>query len=220
MAKILIAEDERDIRELIEFTLTALASHQVFKAADGVEAVEIALRVMPDLIMMDVRMPRMTGYEACKILKQNDAAKNIPIVFLSAKGQETEIDTGLDVGAYDYILKPFAPYELANRVSEILKRFEKESKAATPAAPTPPPPPGTAEAVGAKPPASTGTPAATPPPSPGAAEAVGAKPPASTGAQPAAVPSTDAPGKPGTDTPATDSSANVQTKDANPPTRP
>jgi DNA-binding response OmpR family regulator len=125
MAKILIAEDERDIRELIEFTLTAYAGHQVFKAANGAEAVELAPQVMPDLIMMDVRMPKMTGYEACKALKQIDAVKDIPVVFLSAKGQEAEIDTGMDAGAYDYILKPFAPVDLASRVAEILERFQK-----------------------------------------------------------------------------------------------
>lgn len=122
MAKILIAEDERDIRDLIEFTLT-FAGHQVFKAANGAEAVELAPKVMPDLIMMDVRMPRMTGYEACRQIKQIDAVKNIPIVFLSAKGQESEIDTGLDAGAYDYILKPFAPMDLTKRVGEILSKF-------------------------------------------------------------------------------------------------
>jgi two-component system alkaline phosphatase synthesis response regulator PhoP len=127
MAKILIAEDERDIRELIEFTLTAYAGHQVFKASNGVEVVELAPQVMPDLIVMDVRMPRMTGYEACKALKKIDSVKDIPVVFLSAKGQESEIDTGLDAGAYDYILKPFAPVELATRVGEILKRFEKSA---------------------------------------------------------------------------------------------
>jgi CheY-like chemotaxis protein len=183
MAKILIAEDERDIRELIEFTLTALASHQVFKAADGVEAVEMATKVLPDLIMMDVRMPRMTGYEACKILKQNDAVKNIPIVFLSAKGQETEIDTGLDMGAYDYILKPFAPYELASRVSEILDRFEKSAKAAAPtapatapAAPTPSAPSAPAAPVEpAAPPVAASVPAAASAPATGAGAATDAK---------------------------------------------
>src|SRR5215475_1227359 len=134
MAKILIAEDERDIRELIEFTLTAYAGHQVFKAANGAEAVELAPQVLPDLIMMDVRMPRMTGYEACRELKKIDSVKDIPVVFLSAKGQESEIDTGLDAGAYDYILKPFAPDQLAKRVSEILEKFANQPK---PAAPSP-----------------------------------------------------------------------------------
>jgi two-component system alkaline phosphatase synthesis response regulator PhoP len=125
MAKILIAEDERDIRDLIEFTLSAYAGHQVFKASNGAEAVEMAPQVLPDLIMMDVRMPRMTGYEACVAMKKIDTVKDIPVVFLSAKGQESEIDTGLDAGAYDYILKPFAPAELASRVAEILKKFNK-----------------------------------------------------------------------------------------------
>jgi CheY-like chemotaxis protein len=125
MAKILIAEDERDIRELIDFTLTTIAGHQIFKATNGVEAVEMAPQVMPDLIMMDVRMPRMTGYEACREMKKIDAIKDIPVVFLSAKGQEAEIDTGLDAGAYDYILKPFSPMDLAQRVTEILQKFRR-----------------------------------------------------------------------------------------------
>jgi CheY-like chemotaxis protein len=98
MAKILIGEDERDIRELIEFTLTAYAGHQVFKAANGVEVVEMAPKVMPDLIMMDVRMPRMTGYEACRELKNIEAVEH-PVVFLSAKGQEGEIDNGFVGGS-------------------------------------------------------------------------------------------------------------------------
>lgn len=125
MARILIAEDERDIRDLIEISLTLFAKHEVIKAANGAEAVELAPKVMPDLIMMDIRMPRMTGYEACKAMKQIDGVKDIPVVFLSAKGQDTEIETGFDVGAYDYILKPFAPEELATRVAEILRKFNK-----------------------------------------------------------------------------------------------
>ncbi len=122
MAKILIAEDERDIRDLIEFTLR-YAGHEVVKAANGAEAVDLAPQVRPDLILMDVRMPRMTGYEACRALKDIDDVKNIPVVFLSAKGQEIEMNTGLDAGAYDYILKPFAPDQLTARISEILKKF-------------------------------------------------------------------------------------------------
>jgi DNA-binding response OmpR family regulator len=122
MAKILIAEDERDIRDLIEFTLR-YAGHEVVKAANGAEAVELAPQVKPDLILMDVRMPRMTGYEACRALKEIEDVKNIPVVFLSAKGQENEMNTGLDAGAYDYILKPFAPDQLTTRIAEILKKF-------------------------------------------------------------------------------------------------
>ncbi len=122
MAKILIAEDERDIRDLIEFTLK-FAGHEVVKAANGAEAVELAPTVMPDLIMMDVRMPKMTGYEACKAIKEIESVKNIPVVFLSAKGQDSEIDTGLEAGAFEYILKPFSPELLTRRIAEILAQF-------------------------------------------------------------------------------------------------
>src|SRR4029450_11786480 len=119
MAKILIAEDERDIRDLVAFTLR-FAGYEVFAAANGEEAVEMAPNVNPDLILMDVRMPRMTGYEACKIMKANPDLKDIPIVFLSAKGQETEIQQGLEVGAEEYLLKPFAPDQLTARIKTIL----------------------------------------------------------------------------------------------------
>jgi len=90
MAKILIAEDERDIRDLVAFTLR-FAGHEVFTATNGEEALEMAPKVTPDLILMDVRMPRMTGYEACKAMKGNPDLKDIPVVFLSAKVQENEI---------------------------------------------------------------------------------------------------------------------------------
>jgi DNA-binding response OmpR family regulator len=123
MAKILIAEDERDIRDLIDFTLK-YAGHEVVKAANGAEAVELAPQVKPDLILLDVRMPRMTGYEACRALKAMDVVKDIPVIFLSAKGQQNEMDTGLDAGAYDYILKPFAPDQLTRRIAEILAKFD------------------------------------------------------------------------------------------------
>jgi len=119
MAKILIAEDEPDIRDLIVFTLQ-LSGYEVIATADGVEAFQRALTEIPDLIMMDVRMPRMTGYEACAKMKHMDELKHIPVVILSAKGQESEIQTGLNVGAYEYILKPFAPDELIQRVKKIV----------------------------------------------------------------------------------------------------
>ena len=119
MAKILIAEDEKDIRELIVFSLQ-FAGFDVVPAVDGQDAVEKALEVKPDLIMMDVRMPRMTGYEACAKMKTMDEIKDIPVVILSAKGQESEIQTGLNAGAYEYILKPFAPDDLIQRVKDII----------------------------------------------------------------------------------------------------
>ena len=124
MAKILIAEDERDIRDLVAFTLR-FAGHEVFTATNGEEAVDMAPKVNPDIILMDVRMPRMTGYEACKLMKQNPDLKDIPIVFLSAKGQEAEIQQGLDAGAEEYLLKPFAPDQLTSHVKAILAKFGK-----------------------------------------------------------------------------------------------
>ncbi len=119
MAKILIAEDEPDIRALIQFTLQ-FAGHEVVTAKNGAEALEAALQVIPDLILLDIRMPQMTGYEACEKMKQEDTIRHIPVVFLSAKGQEHEIQTGLDLGAAEYLLKPFAPDDLTRRVQEIL----------------------------------------------------------------------------------------------------
>jgi two-component system alkaline phosphatase synthesis response regulator PhoP len=124
MAKILIAEDERDIRDLITFTLT-FGGYQVVAAANGEEALEKARVEIPDLIMMDVRMPKMTGYEACQEMKKDDRIKHIPVVFLSAKGQESEVATGLDVGAVEYILKPFSPDELTTRVKVLLQKYGK-----------------------------------------------------------------------------------------------
>ena len=122
MAKILIAEDEPDIRTLIQFTLQ-FAGHEVVPVKNGAEAVESALIEKPDLILMDVRMPQMTGYEACAKIKQEDSIKDIPVVFLSAKGQEKEIQEGLDLGAAEYLLKPFAPDSLTERVQQLLDQY-------------------------------------------------------------------------------------------------
>ncbi|MBN1370976.1 MAG: response regulator [Anaerolineaceae bacterium] len=125
MAKILIAEDEPDIRDLVTFTLR-FAGHEIVAVTNGAEAVEAAKEVMPDIILMDVRMPRMTGYEACAAMKADPAIADIPVVFLSAKGQENEIQTGLSAGASEYLLKPFAPMELSERVNELLQKYGKK----------------------------------------------------------------------------------------------
>ena len=124
MTKILIAEDEPDIRELVAFTLR-FAGYEVVTAANGEEAVQQAVKELPDLALMDVRMPRMTGYDACRAMKANPELKDIPVVFLSAKGKEGEIATGLEAGAEEYLLKPFAPDQLTERVRAILTKFGK-----------------------------------------------------------------------------------------------
>ena len=124
MTKILIAEDEPDIRELVAFTLR-FAGYEVIVAHNGEEAVQLAARELPDMALMDVRMPRMTGYDACRAIKAHPDLSEMPVVFLSAKGQEAEIESGLDAGAEEYLLKPFAPDQLIERVRAILVRFGK-----------------------------------------------------------------------------------------------
>jgi DNA-binding response OmpR family regulator len=119
MAKILIADDERDIRDLVAFALR-FAGYEVLTTSNGEEAVRAVLEEAPDLILLDVRMPRMTGYEACRQIKEQPGTQDIPIVFLSAKGQEAEVNAGLQLGAVEYIVKPFSPDDLLTRVKAIL----------------------------------------------------------------------------------------------------
>ena len=125
MAKILIAEDEPDIRSLVAFTLK-FAGHTVVDVSNGADAVTTAKAEQPDLILMDVRMPRMTGYEACQAMKADPATAAIPVAILSAKGQESEIRDGLDAGASEYLLKPFSPMELTEKVAELLQKFARK----------------------------------------------------------------------------------------------
>ena len=119
MTTILVAEDERDIRELIAFTLK-YHGFEVITAENGEQALQLAAEAKPDLLLLDVRMPRLTGYEVCQKVKERDDLRRIPVVFLSAKGQESEILQGRQAGAVDYILKPFSPQELADRLKAVL----------------------------------------------------------------------------------------------------
>lgn len=121
---ILVAEDEQEIRELIFFSLQ-FAGFEVITVPNGQEAVEKAVEVMPDLILLDVRMPKMDGFETCKVLKQQAQTKDIPVVFLSAKGQAEDIKKGYEVGAEAYFLKPFAPEELPQRLIKVLIKYGK-----------------------------------------------------------------------------------------------
>lgn len=124
MAKIVIAEDEPDIRELIAFTLR-FAGHEVITGNNGEEGYLLTQREHPDLVMLDVRMPKLTGYEACKRIKAEPELASIPVLFLSAKGQESEIEQGMAAGAEDYLLKPFAPDQLVERVKQVLAKYQK-----------------------------------------------------------------------------------------------
>ncbi|HID89323.1 MAG TPA: response regulator [Anaerolineae bacterium] len=121
MTKILVAEDEKDIRELIAFTLR-FAGYDVVLANNGAEALERVSQEKPALVLLDVRMPKMTGYEVCRRLKENPETEKIPVVFLSAKGQDREVQEGYESGAVDYIIKPFVPDELIAQVKRILEQ--------------------------------------------------------------------------------------------------
>ena len=121
MARILAAEDEPDIRRLIALTLE-YNGFEVVSVNDGFEAVTAAKGGGFDLILLDVRMPRITGYDACRQIKELTVTKDTPIVFLSAKGQESEVEAGLEAGADEYILKPFAPNDLVERINFYLDK--------------------------------------------------------------------------------------------------
>ncbi|MEJ7778795.1 MAG: response regulator transcription factor [Daejeonella sp.] len=119
--KILIVDDEPDIRELIEYNLKK-EGYQVFTATNGQEAVAEAKRVIPDLIILDIMMPKMDGIEACRILRTMNEFKNTFMVFLTARSEEYSEIAGFNVGADDYIAKPIKPRALTSRVNAILRR--------------------------------------------------------------------------------------------------
>ena len=119
MSRILIADDEPHIRKLVSFTL-GNRGYEIVQACDGGEAVTLAGQTQPDLILLDVMMPVMTGYDALRVLKADPATADIPVVMLSAKSQKTEVEEGLACGAREYICKPFTPKDLVQRVGELL----------------------------------------------------------------------------------------------------
>ncbi len=119
MTRILAVDDEPHILKLVSFSLSS-KGFDVIEASDGLTAVEIAEREQPDLILLDVMMPVLDGYEACRRLKANPATQAIPVVMLSAKSQKAEQAIGLEAGALDYICKPFTPKDLVEQVRGFL----------------------------------------------------------------------------------------------------
>jgi two-component system phosphate regulon response regulator PhoB len=120
-AKILVADDEPDALELIEVNLKG-AGYEVLVAADGREALQKARATMPDLILLDIMLPEMDGLEVCKALRRDAATSLLPIIMLTARTAEIDRVLGLELGADDYITKPFSPRELILRVKNVLKR--------------------------------------------------------------------------------------------------
>ena len=119
MSRILVAEDEPYILRMLEFKLNSLG-HEVIRAVDGGEALELAARESPDLVLLDVMMPVLDGYQVLRKLKSDDKTKDIPVIMLTAKGQEKDIVTGIEAGAVDYVTKPFSFVELIARVNRAL----------------------------------------------------------------------------------------------------
>lgn len=122
-ATILIIEDEPDIRELARYNLQR-EGYDVLEAATGEEGITRARNESPDLILLDLMLPGIDGVDVCKRLKTEAATKSCPVVMVTAKGEESDIVTGLEVGADDYITKPFSPKVLVARVRAVLRRAE------------------------------------------------------------------------------------------------
>jgi DNA-binding response OmpR family regulator len=120
-SKILVVDDEPEAVELVEFNLKG-AGYEVSTAGDGAEALNKARRIQPNLVILDVMMPEIDGMEVCKLLRRDPATSTIPIIMLTAKASEVDRVLGLELGADDYVVKPFSPRELVLRVKKILER--------------------------------------------------------------------------------------------------
>jgi len=125
--KILLAEDEEDIRKVAQISLQFRGGWVVTLATDGEECLLKAAQERPDLILLDCMMPKLDGYETCRRLKQDPALREIPVIFLTAKSQESEVRKGLALGAVGYLIKPFNPMSLAAEIREILESDQAAS---------------------------------------------------------------------------------------------
>ncbi|HPB32942.1 MAG TPA: response regulator transcription factor [Candidatus Sumerlaeota bacterium] len=125
MKTILIIEDERDLLDLVAFNLEK-EGYRVETALDGPGGLEAARRILPDLVLLDLMLPGMLGTEICKILKKSEKTSRIPVIMLTAKGEEIDRVVGFEVGADDYVVKPFSNRELMLRVKAVLRRTEPE----------------------------------------------------------------------------------------------
>jgi phosphate regulon transcriptional regulator PhoB len=122
--KILIVDDEKNIVEAIRYNLEK-AGFRTLTAFDGARALELARRELPDLITLDVMLPEHDGWEVCRFLRQDPRTRRIPIVMLTVKGDEADKIVGLELGADDYMTKPFSPKELVARVKAVLRRAKE-----------------------------------------------------------------------------------------------
>ncbi|MFT5139740.1 MAG: two-component system alkaline phosphatase synthesis response regulator PhoP [Rhodothermales bacterium] len=119
--RIVVVEDEGDILEVLSYNLMR-EGYDVFAASDGVEGLQKIQQILPDLVLLDLMLPGMDGLEICRQMRSSDQTQNIPIIMVTAKGEESDVVLGLGIGADDYVAKPFSPKELIARVSAVLRR--------------------------------------------------------------------------------------------------
>ncbi len=129
MSTVLVIDDEKDLQELVRYNLEK-EGFDVIMARDGTSGLEIALRHRPDLIVLDLMMPGMDGLEVCRRLRSDDRGKRVPLLMLTAKATEADRVVGLELGADDYVTKPFSPRELVARIKAILRRASSQPEAA------------------------------------------------------------------------------------------
>jgi two-component system phosphate regulon response regulator PhoB len=123
MARILVIEDESDIRQVLDYNLKS-AGHEVVEAARGVDGLRLVREREPDLVLLDLMLPDMPGTEVCRSIKDNPATRTLPVVMLTARGEEIDRVVGFEIGADDYITKPFSVRELVLRIRAVLRRRE------------------------------------------------------------------------------------------------
>ncbi|MEE9613906.1 MAG: response regulator [Thermodesulfobacteriota bacterium] len=121
MKKILIVDDEDHIRALVSATI-GIGTYEVFEAKNGDEAIEVARREKPDLIFLDIGMPRMDGFEVCRRLREDPVTSSAHITILTAYGQDEDKKRSTEVGADDYFIKPFSPTALLDKVTDVLEK--------------------------------------------------------------------------------------------------
>ncbi len=117
--RILLVDDEKDLVEMVKMRLEA-SGYEIIPAYDGQEALEKARSEKPDLIILDIMLPKMDGYKVCRMLKFDEKYKKIPIIMFTARAQESDKETGEEVGADGYIIKPFEPEILLSKIQEFL----------------------------------------------------------------------------------------------------
>lgn len=124
MPNLLIAEDDPDIRELLSFRLAA-AGHAVTAVEDGPSALDAAAEAAPDLVLLDVMMSGLSGIDVCRALRARPETSGLPVILLTARSQEADVQAGFRAGADDYMTKPFSPRELVSRIEALLARCDR-----------------------------------------------------------------------------------------------